>query len=85
MDTLETERLKLRQWNESDFGKFAQYYANEDNARYVGGQKDSDQAWRHMALELGHWTLMVPTASTGITNSYVSSANSGRALRPRRR
>jgi len=56
MDTLETERLKLRHWNESDFGQFAQY-ANEDYARYVGGQKDSEQAWRHMALQLGHWNL----------------------------
>jgi RimJ/RimL family protein N-acetyltransferase len=47
----------LRQWNESDFSNFARYYADEDNARYVGGQKDPDQAWRHMALQIGHWKL----------------------------
>jgi RimJ/RimL family protein N-acetyltransferase len=57
MDTLETERLKLRQWNQSDFGNFARYYADEENVRYVGGQKDADQAWRHMALMAGHWKL----------------------------
>jgi RimJ/RimL family protein N-acetyltransferase len=49
METLETRRLKLRQWSESDFINFARYYADEDNARYVGGKKDPDQAWRHMA------------------------------------
>lgn len=57
MDTLETEQLKLRQWNESDFGNLARYYADAENARYVGGQKDADQAWRHMALMIGHWKL----------------------------
>jgi RimJ/RimL family protein N-acetyltransferase len=54
---IETERLKLRQWNENDFDSFARYYANEDNARYVGGNKDLDQAWRTLALHIGHWKL----------------------------
>lgn len=57
METLETKRLRLRQWTESDYGDFARYYADEDNARYVGGQKDPDQAWRHLALQIGHWKL----------------------------
>lgn len=57
MASIETKRLRLRQWAESDFPNFARYYADEDNARYVGGQKDADQAWRHMALQIGHWTL----------------------------
>jgi RimJ/RimL family protein N-acetyltransferase len=57
MDSIETARLKLRQWKEGDFDNFARYYADEDNARYVGGKKDPDQAWRHMALQAGHWLL----------------------------
>ena len=57
METLETRRLKLRQWSESDFINLARFYADEDNARYVGGKKDPDQAWRHMALQIGHWNL----------------------------
>jgi RimJ/RimL family protein N-acetyltransferase len=57
MKSVETERLKLRQWKESDFSNFAHYYADEDNARYVGGQKNPEQAWRHMALQIGHWEL----------------------------
>ncbi len=55
MESIETLRLKLRQWKESDFPDFARYYADKDDARYVGGQKDADQAWRHMALQIGHW------------------------------
>lgn len=57
MESIETKRLKLRQWNESDFRNFARYYADKDDARFVGGQMDTDQAWRHMALQIGHWKL----------------------------
>jgi RimJ/RimL family protein N-acetyltransferase len=57
METIDTQRLKLRPWRDSDFSAFARYYADEDNARYVGGQKDPDQAWRHFALQIGHWKL----------------------------
>jgi RimJ/RimL family protein N-acetyltransferase len=57
MESIETQRLKLRQWTERDFGSFALFYADADNARYVGGKKTSEQAWRHMALQLGHWQL----------------------------
>ena len=57
MEPIETERLKLRHWNESDFDAFAQFYSDKENARYVGGQKDADQAWRHLALQIGHWKL----------------------------
>src|SRR5262245_1472055 len=57
METIETERLRLRQWRESDFPHFARYYSDEDTSRFVGGRKDPDQAWRHMALQAGHWTL----------------------------
>jgi RimJ/RimL family protein N-acetyltransferase len=57
MDSLETARLRLRQWREADFDSFARYYADAETARFVGGLKDPDQAWRHMALQVGHWRL----------------------------
>ena len=57
MDGIETARLRLRHWKEGDFDQFARYYADPDDARFVGGQKDPDQAWRHMALQIGHWQL----------------------------
>ena len=53
----ETERLLLRQWQEKDFGPFADYYADPETARFVGGVQDADQAWRRMASLIGHWAL----------------------------
>jgi RimJ/RimL family protein N-acetyltransferase len=57
MYVLETDRLRLREWSETDFADIAQYYANEENARFVGGMKDRDGAWRHLAIQIGHWQL----------------------------
>lgn len=57
MHEIETSRLKLRQWTADDFKPFALFYSDETNARYVGGKKDAEQAWRHMALQVGHWVL----------------------------
>lgn len=57
MKCIETDRLKLRQWCENDFDKYAAFYADKSNAKYVGGQKNTDEAWRYMALLIGHWHL----------------------------
>lgn len=57
MKCIETDRLQLRQWNENDFEKIAAYYADENSAKYVGGQKNADEAWRLLALHIGHWQL----------------------------
>ena len=57
MSEIETERLILRLWSKDDFEQFAKYYADENNAKYVGGQKTLDEAWRHFALLIGHWEL----------------------------
>lgn len=54
---LETERLKLRQWRESDFEYFVNYYSDEETARYVGGRKTQEEAWRLLAAYIGHWQL----------------------------
>lgn len=57
MICLETNRLQLRQWHGDDFCEYAAYYTDESNAKYVGGQKNADEAWRFMALQIGHWQL----------------------------
>ena len=57
MIELETERLRLCQWQESHFEPYAEYYGDEEMARWVGGLKDRDGAWRHMAALIGHWAL----------------------------
>ncbi len=54
---LETARTRLRQWRPSDFPAYETYYANHETAQYVGGVKDSQQAWRHLASVIGHWAL----------------------------
>lgn len=54
---LETERLILRQWREADFETFAAYFSNEETAKYVGGKKTREEAWRLMAAYIGHWHL----------------------------
>ncbi len=57
MTELTTPRLLLRQWKADDFEAYADYYASERTARYVGGVLDRDKAWRRLAAEIGHWTL----------------------------
>jgi RimJ/RimL family protein N-acetyltransferase len=54
---LETERLRLRQWRQEDIGPFAEFCASEATARFVGGACSRDDAWRRMAMFLGHWAL----------------------------
>jgi len=55
--TLETERLRLRPWTAKDFEDYALFYNDEINAKYVGGKKDRDDAWRNLAMLIGHWQL----------------------------
>jgi RimJ/RimL family protein N-acetyltransferase len=56
---LETERLYLRQFRESDLEAYAEMCADVEVMRYVGaGQQLSRlESWRSMAMILGHWQL----------------------------
>jgi RimJ/RimL family protein N-acetyltransferase len=56
---LETERLTLRMWRESDFEPYAKMCADPEVMRYLvsGKTYDRAEAWRHMAFLTGHWTL----------------------------
>ncbi|MFT5098890.1 MAG: ribosomal-protein-alanine N-acetyltransferase [Planctomycetaceae bacterium] len=57
MRCIDTSRLRLRQWCDNDFDNYAAYYADESNAKYIGGPKNPDEAWRTLALQIGHWQL----------------------------
>jgi RimJ/RimL family protein N-acetyltransferase len=59
MVRLETERLILRMWREEDdFEPYARMCADPEVMRFLGGQTFSRmEAWRHMALLVGHWHL----------------------------
>jgi RimJ/RimL family protein N-acetyltransferase len=54
---LETERLIMRGWRESDLEPLSAFYADEDSVRFLGGTKTRDIVWRALAVYVGHWVL----------------------------
>jgi RimJ/RimL family protein N-acetyltransferase len=54
---LETERLRLRGWREEDLDAYAAFISNEATARFLGGTGNRQNAWRRMAMLVGHWVL----------------------------
>jgi RimJ/RimL family protein N-acetyltransferase len=59
MHTLASERLSLRMFRESDLDAYAEMCGDRDVMRYIGDGHalTRAEAWRHMALVLGHWHL----------------------------
>ncbi len=55
--TLETERLRLRPWRNSDLDDFATFLANGEDTRFIGGPLTRGDTWRRIAMLVGHWTL----------------------------
>src|SRR5438128_8065879 len=54
--TLETERLILRFFRESDFPEYAALCADAEVMKFLTGNPMSEmEAWRHMASIMGHW------------------------------
>ena len=54
---LETDRLILRGWSESDFEAIAEVYSDEEHVQYFGGVKSRWEAWRYFAGLIGHYHL----------------------------
>lgn len=59
MITLETERLVLRMFRQSDLDDYAEMSADAEVMRYIGTGKPLSraEAWRNLAMMLGHWQL----------------------------
>lgn len=59
MVSLETDRLILRMFRESDFEQHARICSDPDVMRFLGEGRPLDrwEAWRSMAMILGHWQL----------------------------
>ena len=59
MQTLRTERLVLRMLREEDFGQYAAMVGDAEVARHLGDGRPLARAdaWRQMAMILGHWQL----------------------------
>ena len=57
--TIETERLLLRAWREEDLDPYARMCADPEVMRYIGSGRplDRDEAWRQIAVFIGHWHL----------------------------
>ena len=56
---LETDRLKLRMWRESDLDDYAEMCADPLVMRYLGGGEvlTRAEAWRSIAFFMGHWQM----------------------------
>ncbi len=59
MLTLETERLLLRPFRDDDIDAYAAMCADPDVMRFIGARSvlGRDDAWRQMAMFVGHWQL----------------------------
>ena len=54
---LETERLRLRFWRESDVDPLLAFYRDPQSAAVYGEDVKRSDVWRRMALAIGHWQL----------------------------
>jgi RimJ/RimL family protein N-acetyltransferase len=57
--SLDTPRLRLRQFAAADFDDYAALCADPEVMRYLGdrGPLSREDAWRQLAMFVGHWTL----------------------------
>jgi RimJ/RimL family protein N-acetyltransferase len=55
--TLTTERLVMRAWRDDDFPAYAAMAADPEVMQFMGGPLDEQDAWRQMAMFVGHWDL----------------------------
>lgn len=75
MPILETDRLLMRPFEEADLDAYAAIVADDEVVRFLGHQPlDRADAWRQMALFLGHERLR------GWTNNAVIGKSGGRLL-----
>lgn len=75
MPILETDRLLMRPFEEADLDAYAAVVADAEVVRFLGHQPlDRADAWRQMALFLGHERLR------GWTNNAVIEKSGGRLL-----
>lgn len=56
---LETPRLRLRGFCADDFETYARWCADAETMRFIGsgGPMGRAEAWRGLAVVIGHWTL----------------------------
>ena len=55
--TLTTPRLTLRPFVEGDLDAWSEIVADEETTEFIGGVQSREDAWRSIAMYLGHWSL----------------------------
>ena len=57
---IETERLLLREWRQTDLDAFAVLNSDVEVMKYLnnGKPKTRDESWLEMAIYAGHWSLL---------------------------
>lgn len=55
--TLESPRLRLRPWRADDAIAYRALCEDAEVMRFLGGVLGEDDAWRQMAMLVGHWSL----------------------------
>ncbi|MGI9278906.1 MAG: GNAT family N-acetyltransferase [Endozoicomonas sp.] len=57
-ESLETERLILRQFQESDWKELHDYFSDAEATRYTTGRSLSEgETWRTLCSMIGHWSV----------------------------
>lgn len=54
---LETERLVMRGFRQSDLDAFAAFYTDAELTHFIGGALPREEAWQRMAMRCGSWLL----------------------------
>lgn len=54
---IETERLILRPPTLEDFPRWAEFQADVETTRFIGGAKTPSESWRILATVVGAWSL----------------------------
>ncbi|MCJ8521061.1 RimJ/RimL family protein N-acetyltransferase [Pseudorhizobium tarimense] len=71
-EMIETERLLLRQPSGSDFAAWATFLSDAEATRFIGGSRDTAEAWRNLCLFAGAWSVQ------GYSNFSVIEKATGR-------
>ena len=69
---IETERLILRPTTLEDFPRWAEFQADPEATRFIGGPKTPAETWRIMATVAGAWSL------TGVAMFSLIERDAGR-------
>jgi RimJ/RimL family protein N-acetyltransferase len=86
---IETERLRLRSFRESDLGAWSRTMADAEVVRFLGGQPFArEDVWRRLAMSCGLWPMLgygywaVERKAEGDLVGQVGFADFKRDLRP---